>query len=114
MTITTTTGVLPAPFADLEAHSDWILETETERYGKRLRTPMTEMQAFYDAVFPRLREATEYCDEFPIDDLPDDVKRLMYLLFSLVEISFPVEVWRQARVPDSGAAAVECWREPSL
>jgi hypothetical protein len=111
---TTTTGRLPAAFADLEPFADWILETEAERYGKRLQTPMADMQAFYDAAFPRLADAMQHCDQYPIDDLPDDAKQLMYLLLSLVEISFPIEVWRQARVPDSGASAVDCVREPTL
>ena len=33
--------------------------------------------------------------------------RLLWLCYSLVNASFPVEVWRQPRVPDSGAASLE-------
>ena len=110
----TTSGLLPAPFADLEPFATWILETETERYDTRLASSMDDMQAFYDAAFPRVHEAMAYCDQYPIDDLPDDVKRLMYLMLSLVEISFPIERWRQARVPDSGANEVHCVLEPRL
>ena len=45
---------LPAEFADLEPFADWCLETEAERYAKRLASTMDELQAFYDAAFPRL------------------------------------------------------------
>jgi hypothetical protein len=31
---------------------------------------------------------------------------------SLITISFAVEVWKQPRVPDSGASYVECIKEP--
>jgi hypothetical protein len=110
----TSTNLLPAEFADLEPFSQWILESESERYALRLASTMAEMQAFYDAAFARLHDAMAYCDQFPLDDLPDDAKRLLHLMLSLVEISFPIERWRQARVPDSGANAVYCIREPTL
>jgi hypothetical protein len=114
MTTNTTTGLLPQHFAELEPFAEWILDSQALRYAKRLATPMPNMQAFYDAAFPRLAEAVDYCDRFPIGNLPPEVKNLMYLLFSLVEVSFPVEVWRQARVPDSGSAALQLVREPRI
>ncbi len=30
------------------------------------------------------------------------------MYYSLMTVSFPVEVWRQPRVPDSGASSVDC------
>ena len=84
--------------------------TEAERYAKRLSSSMDEMQAFYDAAFPRLEEVLAYLDEFELDYLPDDAGQLLLLCYSLVNVSFPVEVWRQARVPDSGAASMDADR----
>ena len=103
---------LPAEFADFERFSDWILPTEPERYTKRLASSMDEMQALYDTVFPRLEEAMAHCDKYELDDLPDDVRNLFHLLQSLVMVSFPVEVWKQPRVPDSGAAYLDLVDEP--
>ncbi len=103
---------LPAEFADLEKFSDWCLATEAERYAKRLTSTMPEMQEFYDAAMPRLEDACVYGDKFPLDDLPPDVRSLVHLMQSLVMVSFPVEVWKQPRVPDSGAAWAELIREP--
>lgn len=105
---------LPAPFADLEPFADWCLATEAERYAKRLATSMDELQAFYDAAFPRLEEATAYLDGIDLAALPDDATHLLWLLYSLVNVSFPVEVWRQARVPDSGAASMDVVLEPAV
>jgi hypothetical protein len=105
---------LPAEFSDLEPFSDWCLEFERERYAKRLASEMDELQAFYDAAFPRLEAAMEYLDRYALDALPDDATRLLWLCYSLVNVSFPVEVWRQPRVPDSGAASMDEIVEPAV
>ncbi|OBI40710.1 hypothetical protein A5707_08690 [Mycobacterium kyorinense] len=103
---------LPAEFTDLESYADWDLATEPERYAKRLASTMPEMQAFYDAAFPRLEEAITYLDKFPLNDLPDDARSLMHVMQSLIMVSFPIEAWKQPRVPDSGAAYLNLVREP--
>jgi|SRR5215475_2253940 len=105
---------LPAEFADLEPFSEWCLEFERERYAKRLASNMADMQAFYDAALPRLEAAMEYLARFPLDALPDDARHVLWLLYSLVNVSFPVEVWRQPYVPDSGAAAMDVVVEPAI
>jgi hypothetical protein len=105
---------LPADFADLEPFSDWCLEFERERYARRLGSSMAEMQAFYDAAFPRLEAAMEYLDQYPLDALPEDASHLLWLCYSLVNVSFPIEVWRQPRVPDSGAANFDQVVEPAV
>jgi hypothetical protein len=107
-------GLLPEAFADLEPYSDWCLATEAERYAKRLGSTMAELQTFYDAAFPRLEAAIAYLDALPFDDLPQDATRLLWLCYSLVNASFPVEVWRQPRVPDCGAAAMDVVVEPAI
>jgi hypothetical protein len=44
--------------------------------------------------------------------LPEDVLNLMHLLYSMIMVSFPVECWKQPRVPDSGASTLDCVSEP--
>ena len=107
-------STLPAEFADLEPFSDWCLEFERERYAKRLSSTMAELQAFYDAAFPRLEAAMSYLDQYALDALPDDATHLLWLCYSLVNASFPVEVWHQPRVPDSGAARIDVVVEPAV
>jgi hypothetical protein len=111
-----TTRALPADFADLEPFADWALPTERERYAKRLASTMDELQAFYDAAFPRLDDAMDYLDDYPLngpDELPDDAKRLLWVFSALVTVSFPVEVWRQPKVPDAGASSIDSVYEPT-
>jgi hypothetical protein len=75
---------------------------------------MNELQAFYDAAFPRLEAMCEYLKEVPLDGIADDDAALVRLCCSLVTVSFPVEVWRQPRVPDSGAASLDAVVEPAV
>ncbi|WP_396912300.1 hypothetical protein [Mycolicibacterium sp.] len=105
--------MLPTEFADLEPFAQWCLDSEDKRYAKRLSSTMAEIQAFYDAVTARAEEAIAYCDKFPLDDLPDDVLALLHMLYSMITVSFPVECWKQPRVPDSGATALDCVLEPA-
>ena len=60
---------------------------------------MDEMQAFYDAILPRMADIIEYCNGFDLDDLPDDARNLLLLTFAFCEASFPVEAWRQPGCP---------------
>jgi hypothetical protein len=104
----------PDAFVDLEPFAGWALQTERERYAKRLSSSMADLQALYDAAFPRLQEMMDYLDGFELRALPDEAVRLLWLCYSLVNASFPVEVWRQARVPDSGAASLDLVIEPAV
>jgi hypothetical protein len=106
--------MLPSEFAALEPFNEWVLESERDRYSKRLASSMEEMQAFYDAAFPLLEQASDHLDKFPLSELPEQERNLLLLLFSLVNVSFPVEVWKQARVPDSGAAYMDLVVEPKV
>jgi len=107
-------ATLPADFADLEPFAEWALPSEKARYAKRLDSSMDELQAFYDAAFPRMEAATTYLEKFDLKELPEDAKRLLWLYCSLVTVSFPVEVWRQPRVPDSGSCSLDAVAEPAV
>jgi hypothetical protein len=104
--------ILPTEFGDLEPFAAWSLQSEAERYAKRLSSTLDELQAFYDVAFPRLEDAMAYIDQFDFVALPDSATRLLWLCYSLVNASFPVEVWRQPRVPDSGAASLDMLIQP--
>lgn len=110
-----TDRLLPKEFVDLEPFVEkWCLASETERYAQRMATPIDEMSAFYQACFGRAEEAIAYCDQFPLDGMPADAARLLLLIHSLLMVSFPVEVWGQARIPDSGEAILERFIEPLI
>jgi hypothetical protein len=104
---------LPDGFADLEPFVDrWCLATEHERYARRLATPIEQMKAFYGAMLARVEAALDWCDRFPLDDMPDDAARLLQLVHSFVMVSFPVEVWGQPAIRDTGDARLDRVIEP--
>jgi hypothetical protein len=107
--------VLPDGFADLEPFvTDWALPTRAQRYGARLSKPYDELVGFYDAVAPRAEEAIAHLDGLDINGLPDDAERLLQLLYSMILVSYAVNVFKQNRIPDSGAAFFEMVAEPAV
>lgn len=108
-------SIFPAQFADLERFADWAIPTEYARYAKRIASPMDELQDFYDATFPRIDEVVEYLKGVEYsDDMAEPDKRLLWLYCALATVSFPVEVWRQPRVPDAGLATFDAVLEPAV
>ncbi|RAY16931.1 hypothetical protein DPM19_01845 [Actinomadura craniellae] len=108
-----TDRLLPAGFAELEPFAGtWCLATETERYARRMASSMEEMRTFYDAFFPRLEEAVAHCDTFPLDALPEDARRLLQLVYSLVMVSMSIEIFHQPKAVDAADAEIERVREP--
>lgn len=107
-------NTLPPEFSDLEPFADWAIPTERARYDKRYDTPMSELQAFYDAAMPRLDAALDHLDQFDLEEMPEDELHLLWLCCALCTVSFPVECWAQPRVPDSGAATFDAYLEPAI
>ena len=100
-------SLLPPEFADLEPYAEqWCLPTETERFERRMASDMDEMGAFYAAFTPRIEEAIEFCDKYPLDELPDDVARLLQLIHSLIMVSMAVEVFGTQKPADSADAVM--------
>ena len=113
-TIATSPAGLPEQFAELDQFAAWILESQDDRYALRLASSMDEMTALYKAVMARIADIIEYCNQFDIDDMPEPARKLMLLTYSFIQASFPVEAWKQPRVPDSGAASIHIVREPGI
>ena len=97
------TARLPEQFRDLECWvDDWSIEDGHQRYVKRVNSSMEELQAFYDAMFPRGKEAIEYLDQFNYTEpLAEEAARLRDLVYSLITVALAVEVWKQPRVKHS-------------
>jgi hypothetical protein len=107
--------LLPEGFADLEPYvEDWALPTRAERYATRLSKTIDELDAFYDAIAPHAERAIAHLDALDLDDLPDDATRLLHLLYSMILVSYPVNVFKQPRIPDSGAAFFDMVAEPAV
>jgi len=106
-------NALPQAFSELEPYvADWSLATRAERYAARRDRPFDELVAFYDAIAPRAEEAIAYLDGRDINALSDEATRLLHLLYSMILVSYAVNVFKQNRIPDAGAAFFEMVAEP--
>jgi hypothetical protein len=106
--------MLPAEFAECEPFAaKWCIPTEAARYDVRLNSTIAEMQEFYDAMYPRVRDAMAHLDKFSLHDLPEPELNLLHLVYSLIMVSLPVEVWHQPKVIDAGTAYFVRHLEPS-
>jgi hypothetical protein len=106
-------NALPQAFSEIEPYvADWALATRAERYAARLDRPFDELVAFYDAIAPRAEEAIAYLDGLDINALSDEATRLLHLLHSMILVSYAVNVFKQNRIPDAGAAFFEMVAEP--
>lgn len=95
----------PDAFADLEPLAEWALPTERARNGRRCVSTPEELRAFYARMEPRLRDAIEHLEEFPLDALPAPEQRLLWLTFSMAEVAFAVEKYdAEPRVPHAIAS----------
>jgi len=106
-------NALPQAFSEIEPYvADWALAARAERYAARLDRPFGELVAFYDAIAPRAEEAIAYLDGRDINALSDEATRLLHLLYSMILVSYAVNVFKQNRIPDAGAAFFEMVAEP--
>lgn len=106
---------LPEGFTELAPFvADWAQPTRAARYEARLAKPYDELVRFYDAIAPRAEEAIAYLNGLDINALPDDATRLLHLLYSMVLVSYAVNVFKQNRIPDSGAAFFDMVVEPAI
>jgi hypothetical protein len=106
---------LPQAFSDLEPFvADWALPTRAQRYEARLSRPFDELVRFYDALAPKAEEAIGHLNGLDIDDLPEDATTLLHMLYSFILVSYAVNVFKQNRIPDSGAAFFKMVAEPAV
>lgn len=91
-------GILPAPFHSLEPFGAWVLAKESERIHKRLSSSMEELRAFYDAMLPQMETIVTYLNQFSLEHLPEDARRLFFLTLSFVEVTSAIELYGQPGV----------------
>ena len=95
-----TEHLLPDQFQDLAPFLEWALATERERSAKRQSSTMGEINAFYQAMLPRMGEILPFLDQCTQENVPADVQRLFHLTLSLAEIAPAVENLGQPSVVD--------------
>ena len=89
---------LPKDFEDLESWSGWCLATMIERRDRRAGSSMEEIQAFYDAVLPRLEDILAHLSVTRLDQMDSKSEALMNLSLTLAEMAPAVEQFLEPTV----------------
>ena len=86
--------------------------------GRALRQAAGELDGRVAGVLrrhvPAPRRGDDHLDGLALDALPERDAGRLSLSYSLINVSFPIEVWRQPHVPDSGAATMDATLEPAV
>jgi hypothetical protein len=82
---------LPKGYKDLQQWGDWSLGTMIERRDRRANSSMEDIQAFYDAVLPRLDAILDHLSATKLDQMDASSEALMNLALTLAEMAPAVE-----------------------
>lgn len=92
--------MLPADFGDLEIWvADWALPTEPERNRKRRACSLAQLQAFYNAVLPRMDELVGYLNTRPYGHFDGPDQTLLNVGLMFMEVGGAVDVFHAPDVP---------------
>ena len=87
--------LLPSAFANLESLAcDWAVPTEQERTARRLASDFSQIKAFHDVMLPQLEAIFEYLNRFPLDTMPDDCHRLLYMALAVAEVAPAIHFYK--------------------
>ena len=87
------TSQLPPIFAELAPFvAHWACPTTNERVRARSLLPQEDIQAFYDAMVPRLDEAIDYIDSVGLHTLTPEAATLTRLVLGLGQASIAIEI----------------------
>ena len=106
---------LPPRFSELEPFvGQWDRPDFNSRYRQRLVSSMDDMKVFYSAMLEQAEAIKSYLDELEFAEYSDADKCLARLMFAFSIVAGAVEIYRQPRVPDSGATSFDMVAEPDL
>lgn len=81
----------PAGFEDLAAWSDWCQANFDARRDLRIGSTMEEIEAFYNAMLPRMEAILAHLAATKLDGIDPKSEALMNLSFAMAEVAPAVE-----------------------
>jgi len=91
---------LPHEFGDLEHWvADWAIGDEAARNRKRLASSMDQLQAYYNALLPRMDAIIPHLNQYSLDALAPGEQALLDLALMFMEVAPAVEIYKHPDVP---------------
>jgi hypothetical protein len=98
-------AAFPSEFADLEPlRAAWAIGDEAARNRARLASSMAELQAFYNALLPRMDAIIQHLNSQRLDALAPGEQALLDLALMFMEVAPAVEIYKDPDVPWGFAA----------
>jgi hypothetical protein len=85
----------------LSLGDEWALPTHRQRQEKRATSSMQQLQAFYDALKPRIMQIGEYLDHLDTSELTTAQQRLFAMALMYMEAALAVETYGSQESPMS-------------
>jgi hypothetical protein len=106
---------LPPEFADLDHYVDsWALNSEQDRFERRISSRLEDVKAFNDAMFERIDAVICYLNTQPLHSPEPQVVCLMNIAKAYMETSHPVDLlWKTTDLADAFPSVRFQFREPS-
>ena len=88
-------ALLPVGFEDFAPFLRWAETSNNARSALKMSSTFAEVKALYDHGMQndRLSAALQYCDKFPLDDMPQAVATLFAITLSMAEVRPQVEMY---------------------
>jgi len=91
---------LPTEFSDLECFTErWGAESYNDRWQARLSAKFEDLNAFYNAMVPRMSAIIEHLNRLPVNGLPVPEQALLRLAAAFMEVSIAVEIFHAPDEP---------------
>ncbi|WP_372695907.1 hypothetical protein [Immundisolibacter sp.] len=94
---------LPAPFGHLSPWLAFALPSEDARMRRRLAASMDELTGLYRALVDEMPAIAAHLDQWPLAQLPEPQKPLLYLALAFMEAAMAVEAFQQPGPPQATA-----------
>ncbi|WP_372721946.1 hypothetical protein [Immundisolibacter sp.] len=91
---------LPRGFDDLECWvAEWAIGEEAARNRKRLASSLDQLQAYYNALLPRMDAIIPHLNQYSLDALAPAEQTLLEMALMFMEVAPAVEIYKHPDVP---------------
>ena len=82
-------------FDDLQKWIElWGLPHAHDRLARRVDSELSDLQAFHEAVSPRLETIIDYLNQFPVDGIPAADQPLAWMALAICEVDDALHTWK--------------------
>ena len=95
-------SAVPAEFHELDSYLEkWAIPSYSARLEARLSSTIEELTDLHDAVLPHMKSIILKLDEYPLSDVPTELKPYGHLVLTVAAYDLAVNRFKDIDVPYS-------------